>query len=123
MISPLKDQVKTLKEHNIKACGIYEGMDKSDGHYLQAMVARSARRRLQGKDCIGCIWGLDFREDYRKVGILQGIVDYPVLTLTATCNTTMKVDIVKILGMSQVNTISFLPKRGQAKTMRMSYSG
>lgn len=35
MISPLKalikDQVNTLKEHNIKACGIYDGMDKSDG--------------------------------------------------------------------------------------------
>lgn len=35
MISPVKaliiDQVKTLKEHNIKACGIYEGMDTSDG--------------------------------------------------------------------------------------------
>lgn len=55
--------------------------------------------------------GLDFREDYRKVGILQSILDSPVLTLTATCNTTMKVDIEKILGMSQVNTISFLPNR------------
>lgn len=35
MISPLKAlikyQVKTLKEHNIKACGNYEGMDTSDG--------------------------------------------------------------------------------------------
>lgn len=32
MISPLKDQVKTLKKHNIKPFGIYEGMDKSDGN-------------------------------------------------------------------------------------------
>lgn len=42
---------------------------------------------------------------------MQSILDSPVLTLTATCNTTMKVDIEKILGMSQVNTISFLPNR------------
>lgn len=46
--------------------------------------------------------GLDFREDCRKVGILQSILDFPVLILTATCNTTMKVDIEKILVMSQV---------------------
>lgn len=24
-------------------------------------------------------WGLDFREDYRKVGVLQSILDCPVL--------------------------------------------
>lgn len=34
MISLLKDQVKTLKEHNIKAYGIYEGMGKSEGNAM-----------------------------------------------------------------------------------------
>jgi superfamily II DNA helicase RecQ len=55
--------------------------------------------------------GLDFREDYRKVGILQSLLDSPVLTLTATCTAAMKADIEKILGMSEVNTISYMPNR------------
>lgn len=33
-MSPLIDQVKRLKEHNIKACGIYDGLDKSDGNAM-----------------------------------------------------------------------------------------
>ncbi|XP_048755624.2 bifunctional 3'-5' exonuclease/ATP-dependent helicase WRN-like [Ostrea edulis] len=139
VISPLKalikDQVQTLKDHNIKACGIYEGVDKSvvdeikngDATVLlaspEAIISKHWLRVLQDvyKDNIAlvaydeahCIseWGLDFREDYRKVGILQSVLNSPVLTLTATCNTAMKADIEKILGMSQVNTISFLPNR------------
>lgn len=34
VISPLKtlirDQVQALREHNIRACGIHEGVDKAD---------------------------------------------------------------------------------------------
>ncbi|XP_061187171.1 ATP-dependent DNA helicase RecQ-like [Saccostrea echinata] len=131
VISPLKalikDQVQTLKGHDIKAYGIYEGVDKSDVDVLigspEAIISKNWLRVLQDvyKDSIAlvaydeahCIseWGLDFREDYRKVGILQSILDSPVPTLTATCNTAMKADIEKILGMSQVSTISFLPNR------------
>lgn len=48
--------------------------------------------------------GLDFRDDYRKVGILQSILDVPVLTLSATCTNAIKADIEKTLGMTNFNT-------------------
>ncbi|KAK3611121.1 hypothetical protein CHS0354_007380 [Potamilus streckersoni] len=58
-------------------------------------------------------WGLDFREEYLKVGILQSITECPVLTLTATATTEIKNDIARTLGLTndKLNVVSVLPDR------------
>lgn len=55
--------------------------------------------------------GLDFRQDYRKVGVIQSYVDCPVMTLTATVTQEMKKDLEHVLGMNYAATFSYLPNR------------
>ncbi|XP_062605789.1 probable ATP-dependent DNA helicase RecS, partial [Saccostrea cucullata] len=56
--------------------------------------------------------GLDFREDYCKIGLLQSIIEAPVLALSATVTKEIKKDIDNVLGLSS-NTvvIATLPDR------------
>ena len=51
--------------------------------------------------------GLDFRADYISVGVLQS----PVQALTAIATKDILEDVIKILGLSNTNTISYLSNR------------
>ena len=55
--------------------------------------------------------GLDFRPDYRKVTVLQSIMESPVLALTATATTDILADVKNTLCLNDVKVLSVLPDR------------
>ena len=66
---------------------------------------------LQHIFCFFHFRGLDFRDDYRKVGTLQSIFDCQVLALTATITSDIMADIKQILSLKDVNVVATLPDR------------
>ncbi|KAL3854925.1 hypothetical protein ACJMK2_014160, partial [Sinanodonta woodiana] len=85
--------------------------------HWKAVLDNTYRERLcmvayDEAHCIS-VWGLDFREKYLKVGVLQSITECPVLTLTATATTEIKNDIARTLGLrsEKLNVIYVLPNR------------
>ena len=56
-------------------------------------------------------WGLDFRPSYRQVGSLSAVIEAPVLCLTGTTTSQIKVDVEKILKIKDVYLVIILPDR------------
>ncbi|XP_041378229.1 ATP-dependent DNA helicase Q-like 3 isoform X2 [Gigantopelta aegis] len=139
VVSPLtsliKTQVKSLRDHNISAHGIYEHMESesvndikqrkstvlfSSPEAITSKYLKNIVQEVYGKklcviayDEAHCIseWGLDFRDDYRKVNVHQSIFECPALILTATATSDIKADIDTVLGLTDANVICSLPDR------------
>ncbi|KAL5007298.1 hypothetical protein ScPMuIL_016104 [Solemya velum] len=140
VISPLKslmqDQVQALRKHNISAYAIHEGMEKTDISAIkdgtatvlmaspESVITRHWKELIRDtygdKLCVvaydeaHCIseWGLEFREDYQKVGILQSLLEAPVLALTATATKEIHKDITRVLGLHEdTKVLATLPDR------------
>lgn len=56
--------------------------------------------------------GLEFREDYQKVGVLQSIFEVPVLAITATVTKEIQRDVNRVLGLhDDTKVVATLPDR------------
>lgn len=132
LIALMKDQVRNLREHGIKAAAIHTGMKREEiiavmencifGGYkflyvsperLSSDLFRTKLRHL--KICLltvdesHCIsqWGYDFRPSYLTIAdIRKELPDVPVLALTATATPQVTDDIQDKLGFRQKNVIS-----------------
>ena len=132
LIALMKDQVRNLREHGIKAAAIHTGMKREDiiavmencifGGYkflyvsperLSSDLFRTKLRHL--KICLltvdesHCIsqWGYDFRPSYLTIAeIRKELPDVPVLALTATATPQVTDDIQDKLGFREKNVIS-----------------
>ncbi|CAC5398329.1 recQ [Mytilus coruscus] len=143
VISPLKtlmkDQISSLREHNIPAYGLLEGAEKEDlavtcikdglasilfaspevilVKFWRDVITEVYKDRIcvVAYDEAHCIseWGLDFRPEYGKVGLLQSIIEAPVLVLSATIRNDIRKDIDRALGLQQHSTkvVATLPDR------------
>ena len=131
LIALMKDQVRNLREHGIKAAAIHTGMKREDiiavmencifGGYkflyvsperLSSDLFRTKLRHL--KICLltvdesHCIsqWGYDFRPSYLTIAdIRKELPGVPVLALTATATPLVTDDIQEKLGFRQKNVI------------------
>ena len=131
LIALMKDQVRILREHGIKAAAIHTGMKRDDiiavmenclfGGYkflyvsperLSSDLFRTKLRHL--KICLltvdesHCIsqWGYDFRPSYLTIAdIRKELPGVPVLALTATATPQVTDDIQDKLGFAQKNVI------------------
>ena len=132
LIALMKDQVRNLREHGIKAAAIHTGMKREEiiavmencifGGYkflyvsperLSSELFRTKLRHL--KICLltvdesHCIsqWGYDFRPSYLTIAdIRKELPDVPVLALTATATPQVTDDIQDKLGFREKNVIS-----------------
>ena len=132
LIALMKDQVRNLREHGIKAAAIHTGMKREEiiavmencifGGYkflyvsperLSSDLFRTKLRHL--KICLltvdesHCIsqWGYDFRPSYLTIAdIRKELPDVPVLALTATATPQVTDDIQDKLGFKEKNVIS-----------------
>ncbi|KAI8502471.1 hypothetical protein Bbelb_200590 [Branchiostoma belcheri] len=59
----------------------------------------------------GLMRGTSFREEYRKVPSVRGVLNCPVLMLTATATETMVEEIIRNLHLSNVDMVPVLPNR------------
>ncbi|KAL5015243.1 hypothetical protein ScPMuIL_009513 [Solemya velum] len=132
----MQDQVQALRKHNISAYAIHEGMEKTDISAIkdgtatvlmaspESVITRHWKELIRDtygdKLCVvaydeaHCIseWGLEFREDYQKVGILQSLLEAPVLALTATATKEIHKDITRVLGLHEdTKVLATLPDR------------
>ena len=131
LIALMKDQVRILRDHGIKAAAIHTGMKRDDiiavmencifGGYkflyvsperLSSDLFRTKLRHI--KVCLltvdesHCIsqWGYDFRPSYLNIAdIRKELPGVPVLALTATATPQVIDDIQDKLGFSQKNAI------------------
>ena len=131
LIALMKDQVRNLRDHGIKAAAIHTGMKRDDiiavmencifGGYkflyvsperLSSDLFRTKLRHL--KVCMltvdesHCIsqWGYDFRPSYLTIAdIRKELPDVPVLALTATATPQVTDDIQDKLGFKEKNVI------------------
>lgn len=131
LIALMKDQVRNLREHGIKAAAIHTGMRREEiiavmencifGGYkflyvsperLSSELFRTKLRHL--KICLltvdesHCIsqWGYDFRPSYLTIAdIRKELPDVPVLALTATATPQVTDDIQDKLGFREKNVI------------------
>ena len=131
LIALMKDQVRNLQQHGIKAAAIHTGMKREDiiavmencifGGYkflyvsperLSSDLFRTKLRHL--KICLltvdesHCIsqWGYDFRPSYLNIAdIRKDLPGVPVLALTATATPQVTDDIQGKLGFSEKNVI------------------
>ena len=131
LIALMKDQVRNLREHGIKAAAIHTGMKRDDiiavmencifGGYkflyvsperLSSDLFRTKLRHL--KICLitvdesHCIsqWGYDFRPSYLNIAdIRKDLPGVPVLALTATATPQVTDDIQDKLGFKERNVI------------------
>ena len=131
LIALMKDQVRNLREHGIKAAAIHTGMKREEiiavmencifGGYkflyvsperLSSDLFRTKLRHL--KICLltvdesHCIsqWGYDFRPSYLNIAdIRKELPDVPVLALTATATPQVTDDIQEKLMFKQKNVI------------------
>ncbi len=131
LIALMKDQVRNLRDHGIKAAAIHTGMKRDDiiavmencifGGYkflyvsperLSSDLFRTKLRHL--KVCMltvdesHCIsqWGYDFRPSYLTIAdIRKELPDVPVLALTATATPQVTDDIQDKLGFREKNVI------------------
>ena len=132
LIALMKDQVRNLRDHGIKAAAIHTGMKREEiiavmencifGGYkflyvsperLSSDLFRTKLRHL--KICLltvdesHCIsqWGYDFRPSYLTIAdIRKELPDVPVLALTATATPQVTDDIQDKLGFKEKNVIS-----------------
>lgn len=138
LIALMKDQVRNLKEHGIKAAAIHTGMKREEiistmencifGGYkflyvsperLSSELFRTKLRHL--KICLltvdesHCIsqWGYDFRPSYLTIAdIRKELPGVPVLALTATATPQVTDDIQDKLGFREKNVIRMSFFRG-----------
>ena len=138
LIALMKDQVKQLKDLNIKATAIYSGMSSreidinldnciyGDTRFLYLSPERLKSELFKSRvvkmnvtlivvDEAHCIsaWGYDFRPSYLTIVDLRLLIpDVSVLALTATATPEVKDDIVKQLGFIEgvVHQVSFARK-------------
>jgi ATP-dependent DNA helicase RecQ len=131
LIALMKDQVRNLREHGIKAAAIHTGMKREEiitvmencifGGYkflyvsperLSSQLFRTKLRHI--KICLltvdesHCIsqWGYDFRPSYLTIAdIRKELPDVPVLALTATATPQVTDDIQEKLGFTEKNVI------------------
>lgn len=131
LIALMKDQVRILREHGIKAAAIHTGMKREEiitvmencifGGYkflyvsperLSSELFRTKLRHL--KICLltvdesHCIsqWGYDFRPSYLNIAdIRKELPGVPVLALTATATPQVTDDIQDKLGFTEKNVI------------------
>ena len=131
LIALMKDQVRNLREHGIKAAAIHTGMKRDDiiavmencifGGYkflyvsperLSSDLFRTKLRHV--KICLltvdesHCIsqWGYDFRPSYLNIAdIRKDLPGVPVLALTATATPQVTDDIQDKLGFKEKNVI------------------
>ena len=131
LIALMKDQVRNLREHGIKAAAIHTGMKRDEiiavmencifGGYkflyvsperLTSELFRTKLRHL--KVCLitvdesHCIsqWGYDFRPSYLTIAdIRKELPGVPVLALTATATPQVTDDIQDKLGFAEKNVI------------------
>ncbi len=131
LIALMKDQVRNLREHGIKAAAIHTGMKREEiitvmencifGGYkflyvsperLSSQLFRTKLRHI--KICLltvdesHCIsqWGYDFRPSYLTIAdIRKELPDVPVLALTATATPQVTDDIQEKLGFREKNVI------------------
>ena len=123
LIALMKDQVENLRKRNIKAVALISGMsyreidialdncNYGDYKFLYVSPERLASElfierlkkmkvNLLAVDEAHCIsqWGHDFRPSYRKIAeISQYLTKVPILALTATATSEVRVDIIKQL--------------------------
>ena len=131
LIALMKDQVRNLRDHGIKAAAIYTGMKREEiiavmenciyGGYkflyvsperLSSELFRTKLRHLKigllTVDESHCIsqWGYDFRPSYLTIAdIRKELPDVPVLALTATATPQVTDDIQDKLGFKEKNVI------------------
>ena len=131
LIALMKDQVRILREHGIKAAAIHTGMKREEiiavmencifGGYkflyvsperLSSELFRTKLRHLNicllTVDESHCIsqWGYDFRPSYLNIAdIRKELPSVPVLALTATATPLVTDDIQDKLGFSEKNVI------------------
>jgi ATP-dependent DNA helicase RecQ len=131
LIALMKDQVRILREHGIKAAAIHTGMKREEiitvmencifGGYkflyvsperLSSELFRTKLRHLNicllTVDESHCIsqWGYDFRPSYLNIAdIRKELPGVPVLALTATATPQVTDDIQDKLGFTEKNVI------------------
>lgn len=131
LIALMKDQVRILREHNIKAAAIHTGMSREQiiatmencifGGYKFLYVSperlsselfltklRHIRVCLITVDESHCIsqWGYDFRPSYLQIADIRKMLPgVPVLALTATATPLVTEDIQDKLGFKEKNVI------------------
>jgi ATP-dependent DNA helicase RecQ len=131
LIALMKDQVRILREHGIKAAAIHTGMKREEiitvmencifGGYkflyvsperLSSELFRTKLRHLRicllTVDESHCIsqWGYDFRPSYLNIAdIRKELPGVPVLALTATATPQVTDDIQDKLGFTEKNVI------------------
>ena len=131
LIALMKDQVRNLREHGIKAAAIHTGMKRDEiiavmencifGGYkflyvsperLSSELFRTKLHHL--KICLitvdesHCIsqWGYDFRPSYLTIAVIRkDLPGIPVLALTATATPQVTDDIQDKLGFKEKNVI------------------
>ncbi|MBQ9184903.1 MAG: RecQ family ATP-dependent DNA helicase [Bacteroidales bacterium] len=130
LVALMKDQVRSLRDRDIKALAVHAGMGRNEvdtilnnacyGDFkflyvsperLSTFLFRSYLPQMNISyivvDEAHCIsqWGYDFRPDYLKIGELRKIVDAPVIALTATATPVVAKDIMYRLGFKKENVI------------------
>lgn len=131
LIALMKDQVRVLRDHGIKAAAIHTGMSREQviaamenciyGEYKFLYVSPERleselflKKLSHLKICLltvdesHCIsqWGYDFRPSYLKIAdIRKKLPGVPVLALTATATPRVAQDIQDKLGFAQSNII------------------
>ena len=137
LIALMKDQVRHLREQNIRALAIYAGMTRSEinqifdnaifGDYKflyvspERLETEMFRQRLKQMhismivvDESHCIsqWGYDFRPSYLNIAAVRELLpDVPVLALTATATPTVVEDIQRRLGFQEPNVLKMSFRR------------
>ncbi|MEQ9400519.1 MAG: ATP-dependent DNA helicase RecQ [Longimicrobiales bacterium] len=124
LISLMEDQVGRARQAGLRAAHLSATMDRAARDAVIAAVGRgeidalfvSPERletgafraaltawdvRLVAVDEAHCIseWGHDFRPAYRTIGAVRGLVDAPVLALTATATPRVRADILASLAL------------------------
>lgn len=129
LIALMKDQVRNLRDHGIKAIAIYSGMTREEiiialencifGNYKFLYISperldteifriklRSMKVSLITVDESHCIsqWGYDFRPAYLKISEIRNLLPgVPVLALTATATPEVVKDIQQRLAFKEEN--------------------
>lgn len=129
LIALMKDQVRNLRDHGIKAIAIYSGMTREEiiialencifGNYKFLYISperldteifriklRSMKVCLITVDESHCIsqWGYDFRPAYLKISEIRNLLPgVPVLALTATATPEVVKDIQQRLAFKEEN--------------------
>lgn len=133
LIALMKDQVDTLNSRQIDAAYINSSLSReeresryrnvADGRYCLLYVTPERFRKSEFLDAIAqrdirllavdeahCIseWGHDFRPDYTRLREFRELIGNPAtLALTATATAEVQTDIIRQLGLSTDETVTF----------------